>query len=276
MRLLFICACESKRRKDLWAERAHDPALTAEGQRQALALACFWGQRLRRRPKIHFACSPMRRALQTLAPLMQQCEGSRAEIMPQLQEIGGLRSQADFDDEGGWRGTATRCGLTGSQVAERYPWADAGALDPSAPWFSPQAKKPSWTGSQSRGFLGWETDSSAAVRARACMDWLQDLQQRLDDGELLVVASHPRFGSLLFQCFLEMPPSSQAFLFFQLDSGSVSCLHLPYRPLQQLTVQFLNRTNHLLSSSSALRQEDGTKAARGAWADSVVGPVSRL
>ena len=110
------------------------------------------------------------------------------------------------------------------------------------------------------------------------MDWLQDLQQRLDDGELLVVASHPRFGSLLFQCFLEMPPSSQAFLFFQLDSGSVSCLHLPYRPLQQLTVQFMNRTHHLLISSGTAAQggEGETKAARGAWADSVVGPVSRL
>jgi broad specificity phosphatase PhoE len=224
----------------------------------------------------------MRRALQTMDSLMQRCEDSHASVRLQLHEIGGIRHRDDFD-ETGWKGTVTPEGLSLVHIQENYQWSETTSLnkkeqDPDKPWFSP-AGEPTWTGSRFSGQLAWETDMSAAMRAKSCVDWLEGMQQEYEDDQVVVMITHPRFASLLLQHLLNMPPSSQAFINFQLDDGSASCVHLPRKPLQQYNVLFLNRVQHLGEQGGwgvvGARENNGSSPVIDPF-EGVVGPVSRL
>lgn len=165
------------------ARRREDPGLTPGGLEQAEVFADAYAADLSARGCV-VVCSPLLRALQTAAPLVQRL-GCEAIVRPDVFESGGCYTLG----EGGCRGGPGKC-LSADEVRARFPGFDVSALPARGGWY--------------RG--GWEADAEARVRCAGVASWLRSPEIRQHArGRMLVLVCHGHFIDLLLKDLIGRP-----------------------------------------------------------------------
>lgn len=213
----------------LESERARqpDPELSELGRRQAELLADRLAPLLRE-PGTALISSPMRRALQTAAPLIRRAGLDPAAVVcePELFEVGGCY----YADE-------VRPSLTPAQIAEEF------------------GVRCSWSGA--RGWFddrtGPESDDEARARVDRLIGWMEE---RLGGGqhERLVLIVHGDLMTRWLRRWLGVP-WSRSLAFVHANTGITTLCH---DRRAGLLLESLNDTGHL---PATLRTGDGS----GGW-----------
>eukprot|EP00960_Hanusia_phi_P027212 746700-Hanusia_phi.AAC.2 len=141
--------------RDRWfSERSDDPPLSQQGEQEADMLASKLSPELQGK-RLLLVCSPMKRALQTVRPLVDTL-GGKCLVHPDFHESGGIYG----------RPTGGVCGpgqaLTKQEIAEQFGYDTS--LLPEGEW----DKR-----------AGREKESDVPKRARRAAEWL--LSRQLED-----------------------------------------------------------------------------------------------
>ena len=193
-----------------------DSGLTPTGRAQAARTAT----RLADEGLTHAYTSPLRRTLQTIGPICEECR-LRAEIYPEVCEFFSA-------DNSGYR---TFPGLSPAQISEEYPFSVVGDSFPCAPVWWPQQL---------------ETMGMLSARAERVRDALLRLHAATDD-RVLVVSHADTVGRLMEAFRRVFPyPASPPWM----DNCSVTRLHCPPDVSQAATPIYANDTGHLAGLSA--------------------------
>lgn len=203
--------------------READPGITEKGFQQAQALGRFLsGQVLGGEsvvegilPVAALCVSPMRRALQSLAPLATR-SGLRPQVWTDCFEVGGLY---DFSETG-----SAGHGLSREGLQKYLPGCDVPADMPEDGWYWQEGK---------------ESDESARLRARGTAQRLRELAKSPDqpNGSVAVLGHHDQLN-LLLQELLHEPNKS-----FEHANAAMSCVSISADGCAHAL--FFNRTCHL-------------------------------
>ena len=188
-----------------------DSNLTDLGRAQAERAA----QRLQPDGLTHLFVSPLRRTLQTIAPLCT-VTGQRAEVYADICEYfsPNYPKFQTFD------------GLTPEEIASQYPFTFVGDTFPCTVVWWPQAL---------------EDKPSMAARAVRVRDALLELYGNTDEKLLLV--SHAEPLGRMVEAFLRVPPSPQRPPWT--DNCGITRLACPSDVNEPAQLVFLNETAHL-------------------------------
>jgi len=164
----------------------------------------------------HLYCSPMRRALQTAAPLGKAL-GLVPEVWADIHEQGGV-----WLDHGAGVGTVGYPGITRRALLEEFPgYRVSDAITEEGWWVQ-----------------GQEEEQEASVRAARVAAGLRD---RWHHDERIAFVTHGAFSMLLFRALLGQPPDSE--VCYHMDNTGVSLLR--FRPNRTVSVRYMNRLDHL-------------------------------
>jgi broad specificity phosphatase PhoE len=188
-----------------------DSPLTPLGVRQARRTA----QRLRAERLTKAYVSPLRRALQTIAPTCE-ATGLAAEVYADVCEYFNAA----------WPGYKTFPGLTPAQIGEQFPFAFFGHTFPCSDTWWPQEL---------------ENDSLMYARAVRVRDALLGLYARTD--EHILVVSHAETVGRLTEAFLRVPPAPDDPPWS--DNCGITRLRVGPDLQEPATLLLLNDTSHL-------------------------------
>lgn len=208
--------------------RVCDPALTELGLRQAEVLARHLADGTDQPPVVgqpderrgygitRLYCSPMRRALQTAAPVARAL-GLRPEVWIDIHEYGGV-----WVDHGDGRGPVGYPGVTRGELAQDFP----GFLIPDE-----LTETGWWRGAQEEA----EAFVSRAAQVAATLFSWSERQERV------AIITHAAFADGLLCALFEVGRAQP--VHYHHDNTGISLLD--FRPQGGLSIRYLNRLDHL-------------------------------
>jgi len=217
--------------------RVADPLLTETGLRQAEILAQHLAHGNGRFPNemglrtpsnnpagasgegygiTRLYCSPMRRALQTAAPVSRAL-GLKPEIWIEIHEYGGI--WLDHGDAGGIRGYP---GITRAEIEAEFPGYEA-----------PE-------GVTERGWWRWAQEEPEMFLART--GWvIETLHSWAARGERVAIITHGAFIDGLLNTLLKVGRVQP--VYYHHDNTGITLID--FRRNGKLSIRFLNRLDHL-------------------------------
>lgn len=218
--------------------RVHDPALTDLGRQQADLLAAYLSDGHNRDPWVDHTSgftlhdqtatfgitqiyvSPMRRALQTAAPIAAAL-GVTPEVWVDIHEHGGMYLEQD--------GVITGFpGLTRTEIAADFPTYTIPEAVGENGWYDPQKGHESFAGAYGRALsVATELRKRAADPARR--------------GERVALVTHGTFLDGLLKAFFNQLPSRHLY-YLHYNTGFT---RLDFLDTERLLLRFVNRGTHL-------------------------------
>lgn len=218
-----------------------DSPLSEKGRGEAAQLGAYWAPLLAskmEKGRLRAFVSPQSRCMETADPLFTAL-GVKAQVLPDMVEVPGLRRREDSDaffpkydaltaagkasEALAWRRQFNwrPCGATIAEYTQRYPWArfDAQAAA-AAPALQMAESGPFWT-------YGWRTPEEEEARGARCVARIRELSRELGDGDVVLWVSHGASSGLVVRDLLGAAPTTG---FFDVANTSVTCIHLPPPP----------------------------------------------
>lgn len=192
-----------------------DSNLTPLGEEQARLTA----ERLRGDGLTRAYVSPLRRTLQTIAPICAAAD-LRAEVYADICEYFNAA----------WPGYRVFPGLTPTQIQEQYPFAFFGHTFPCSDAWWPQEL---------------EDDSLMYARAVRVRDALLGLHAETEENILIV--SHSETVGRLTEAFLRVPPEADGPPWT--DNCGITRLQIGANSSQPATLLMQNDTSHLVTAA---------------------------
>ncbi len=219
--------------------RAADPPLTRRGEEQAAVLADYLSSHppkiqpirlpddLSQHPITEIVTSPMRRALQTTAPVSAAL-GIPAQVWVDIHEHGGM-----FDNSGPNGQLVPHSGLTRSQIQELLP----GAILP------PEVTEEGWWFQE-----GEEDMAGCFARAFRVAERLYEMareeagrQEAGQEERTLLMVTHGTFLGALFKALFHNAPANHFFV----NHFNTGISQLSFTPEAFMIVRYINRVDHL-------------------------------
>lgn len=218
--------------------RVHDPALTTLGHEQAQRIAAYLADGRNRDPFVdhttgysrhdeaatfgitHVYVSPMRRALQTAAPIAAAL-GVQPEVWVNIHEHGGMYLEQD--------GAVTGFpGMTRSEIAAEFPGYAITDMVTETGWYDPARGHESFAGAYGRAL-----EVALALKKRA--------HDAGHSGERLALVSHGTFLDALLKAFFNQLPS-RGLYYLHYNTGVT---RLDFLDRERTLIRFINRADHL-------------------------------